>query len=211
MFDWPELDWRVEDRHFPDWECPLARIRRKERGPGRPSAFRVLEENGRPVLDHVDMTDRPLVVGDFLWKDYSVEAYVRQLSATSKPNSDDPHCFVGRSGLMFRYRTLRQYYFFCIEGYDRLVLYRREHAHWHVVGRADRAGGPVVLPPPQGRVPGGPDRLQFRRAAVPGGERQRLPDRSRGRPDLHAGEVLRCEGKRYGLPECRVYRHAEQV
>ncbi len=132
VFDWPELDWTIEDRHFPNWECPLARIR--ERGPGRPSAFRVLEEDGRPVLDHIDMTDRPLVVGDFLWGDYTVEAYVRQMAATSKPNSDDPYCFVGRSGLMFRYRTLRQYYFFCIEAYDRLVLYRREHAHWHVLG-----------------------------------------------------------------------------
>ncbi len=128
VFDRPDLDWSIEESYFPDWECPLADVYRR-----RPSALRVLEEDGRRVLDHIDMTDRPLVVGDSLWGDYTVEACVRQMAATSEPNSDDPHCFVGRSGLMFRYRTLRQYYFFCIEGYDRLVLYRREHAHWHVL------------------------------------------------------------------------------
>ena len=74
VFDWPELDWTIEDRHFPDWECPLARIREKRRGPDRPSNFRVLDEDGRRVLDHINMTDRPLVVGDFLWGDYAVEA-----------------------------------------------------------------------------------------------------------------------------------------
>ncbi|MDP6777351.1 MAG: hypothetical protein QGI83_11360, partial [Candidatus Latescibacteria bacterium] len=143
VFDWPGVDWSVEDRHFRDWECPLARVRQKGRGPSKPSAYRVLEEEGRLVLDHVDMTDRPLVAGDFLWEDYTVEARVRQMAGTSKPNSDDPYCFIGRSGLILRYRTLGQYYFFCIEGYDRLVLYRREFADWHVLGEetlaADRS------------------------------------------------------------------------
>ncbi len=133
VFDLPGVDWSIEDRYLPDWECPLARTRSKERGPGRPSAYRVMKQNDRPVLDHVNMTDRPLVVGDFLWRDYAIEGQIRQMASTSEPNSDDPYCFVGRSGLMFRYRTLGQYYFFCIEGFDRLVLYRREHAHWHVL------------------------------------------------------------------------------
>lgn len=128
VFDPTDPDWSIEDRYFSGWECPLASIARR-----RPGVLRVLEEDGRPVLDHYDKTDRCLVTGDFLWTDYAVEAYVRPLATTSQPNADDPHCFVGRSGLMLRYRNLRQYYFFCIEGYERLVLYRRDHANWHVL------------------------------------------------------------------------------
>ncbi|MDP6776670.1 MAG: hypothetical protein QGI83_07895 [Candidatus Latescibacteria bacterium] len=133
VFDLPGIHWGIEDRYLPDWECPLARVRQKGRGASRPSYWRVLEEDGRPVLDHFNMTDRPIVVGDFLWRDYTIEGHVRQMVSTSEPNSDDPFCFVGRSGLILRYQTLGQYYFFCIEGFDRLVLYRREHAHWHVL------------------------------------------------------------------------------
>ena len=109
VFDPTDPDWSVEDEYFPGWEAPLASIVRR-----RPSAMRVLEEDGRPVVDHYDKTDRCLVTGSFLWGDYRVEAHVRQMATTSQPNSDDAHCFVGRTGLMFRYRTLRQYYFFCI-------------------------------------------------------------------------------------------------
>ncbi len=128
VFDPTDPDWSIEDRYFPNWECPLASIARR-----RPGMMRVLEEDERPVLDHYDKTDRCLVTGDFLCGDYTVEAHVRQMAATSQPNADDPYCFVGRSGLMLRYRNLRQYYFFCVEGYDRLVLYRREDGHWHVL------------------------------------------------------------------------------
>ncbi len=128
VFDPTDSDWSIEEAYFPKWECPLASIGRQ-----RPSLLRVVEEDGKPVLDHYSQPDRCLVTGDVLWGDYTVEAYVRQITAFSQPSLDDYHSFVGRSGLMFRYRSLRQYYFLCIEGYDRIVLYRREHANYHVL------------------------------------------------------------------------------
>ena len=132
VFEPSDDDWSIEDQYLAGWECPLASIARK-----RSSTFRVLDEAGRPVLDHYGYTDRCLVTGDELWGDYAVAARVRQMAAFSQPNLDDYHSFVGRSGLMLRYRNLRRYYFFCLEGFDRVVLYRRDHANWHVLDQVD--------------------------------------------------------------------------
>ena len=128
VFDPKDMDKSIEHQYFPGWECPLASIPRQ-----RPSMMRVIQEGDIEILDHIDKTDRCLVTGDFLWEDYVVETYVRQTAPSSQPNSDDPNCFIGRSGIMLRYNNLRCYYFLCIEGYDRLILYRREHANWHVL------------------------------------------------------------------------------
>jgi hypothetical protein len=122
-------DQSIEEKYFKGWENPLT-------APpwwGMPSMFRVVKENGREVLDHMDKSDRCIVTGDPLWQDYIVEAGVRQMLPTSTPNADDEHNIIGRTGIMFRYQTLRHYYFYCLEGYDKLVLYRREDEAWTVL------------------------------------------------------------------------------
>jgi len=125
VFETTDPDTSVEDKFFGDWGCPLANPRRKMSG-----RMRVMLENGVEVLDHVDTSDRCLVTGTTFWRDYAVEASVRQIVGFAGPNMDELRCTVGRTGLMCRYQDLRHYYFFCIEGLDRLVFYRREDDTW---------------------------------------------------------------------------------
>ena len=126
VLDPNEPDQSLEQQYFAGWHNPLT-------APARwrmPSCYRVIRDGDTEVLEHINKTDRCLVAGDFLWGDYSVEAHIRQLNAFSQPSSDDPHAIVARSGLLLRYRDLRQYYFFCLEGFDRIVLYRRRDEAW---------------------------------------------------------------------------------
>ena len=132
VFDPADPDWSVEKRHFSGWECPLASIVKQV-----PSSMRVIEDQGRPVLDHFARTDQCLVTGDFLWEDYTVEAHIRQMLPIGQFDLDGPPNFVSRSGLMLRYNDSRHYYFFCLEGYGRLVLYRREDATWVMLDEMD--------------------------------------------------------------------------
>ena len=126
VLDPNEPDQSLEEQYFSAWENPLTAPRRWRMA----SCYRVVEDEGRPVLEHIDKTDRCLVAGEPLWADYAVEAEIRQLNAFSQPSNDDPHAAVARSGLLLRYQDLRRYYFLCLEGFERLVLYRREDEAW---------------------------------------------------------------------------------
>lgn len=123
-------DQSVEERFFAGWENALTPPP-YWRQDGR---FRVVMDRGRPVLEHMDKSERCLLTGDPLWRDYTVETKVRQLVPTSHPNPDDEHNFLGRSGIVFRCQTLRHYYFLCLEGKDRIVLYRRDDEDWKELG-----------------------------------------------------------------------------
>ncbi len=108
-----------------------------------PAFFRVIADADAPggaerVLEHINKTDRTLVAGHDLWSDLTIEASVRQLNAFSQPNSDDPHAHVALTGLMLRYRDLRQYYFFGFEGFGRLVLYHRHDEAWSMLADQPR-------------------------------------------------------------------------
>ena len=94
------------------------------------SNYRVVKDGDTEVLEHTAKSDRCLIAGEPLWGDYTVEAQVRQLNAYTQPGNDDPHAIVARSGVMVRYQDLRRYYYFCMEGFDRFVLYRREDEAW---------------------------------------------------------------------------------
>ena len=126
VLDKNEPDQRIEDQYFKGWTNSLT-------APARwrmPSCYRMIRDGGIEVLEHINKTDRCLVTGEPLWGDYAVEGRVRQLNAFTQPSNDDPHAIVARSGLMLRYQDLRQYYYFCMEGFERFVLYRREDEAW---------------------------------------------------------------------------------
>jgi hypothetical protein len=127
VLDWHDPDRSVEEVYFKGWANVLEWHGR------RPSSYRVMHDGGTEVLEHTNKTDRCLTTGEPLWGNYSVAAYVRQLNAFTEPNNDEFHSIVGRSGLMLRYQDLRQYYFFCVEGHGRFVLYRREDEAWAMV------------------------------------------------------------------------------
>ena len=126
VLDPNEPDQRIEEEYFRGWTSPLT-------GPARwrrPSNYRVVPDGDRKVLEHINKTDSCLITGERLWADYSVEAQIRQLNPFTRPNNDDPHAIIGRSGLVLRYQDLRRNYLFCLEGHERVVLYRREDEAW---------------------------------------------------------------------------------
>jgi len=129
VFDPNETDRWVEERYFSGWNPSLSH-------PfwSMPSCFRVIKDGGEEVLEHIDTTDRCLVTGDEFWKDYTVSAGIRQILPYTEPfYGDEIPDTVGKSGIMFRYHDLRHYYFYCLEGYQRLTLYRREDRSWCVL------------------------------------------------------------------------------
>jgi hypothetical protein len=126
VLDPNEPDQSVEEQYFQGWVNGLTAPPRWR----MPSFLRVVRDQSREVLEHFNKTDRCLVAGEPLWGDYAVEARLRQLNAYSQPSSDDPHAILARSGLVLRYQDLRRYYFFCMEGFSRFVLYRREDEAW---------------------------------------------------------------------------------
>lgn len=124
------LDTRMEPtseeiKGFEDWVCPLNPHPRWERA----SSLRVTTEDsdGSHVLEYWAKGDQSLLTGDLDWQDAQIEAQVRQLIATSSPGPDDEFSSVSRCGVMARLWTVRHYYLFCLEGLNRIVLYRREN------------------------------------------------------------------------------------
>ncbi len=126
VLDPRDSDKTIEQNFFSDWVNALT----PHPYWGQDGRFRLTTDSGRIVLEHIDKSERCLLTGEDFWRDYMIEADIRQLLPTSVPNADDEHNTIGRSGIVFRCQTLRRYYFFCLEGYDRIVLYRREDDCW---------------------------------------------------------------------------------
>lgn len=81
--------------------------------------------------------ERAFVTGRSTWRDYSVECRMQALQSWDKPSYDNPAPHDARAGIAFRIETSRRYYFFCIEGQQRLVLYRRNDDEWHALASKD--------------------------------------------------------------------------
>ena len=111
------------------WATPLT----PHRYWNKPSHLKVIEEGGERLLAHASQHDDCLVTGDGFDADYVVEAEMAQLGRETTPNNDDRFGAVGRTGVFARYRTLRHYYQFCVEGLDRLRLCRRADEDWDVL------------------------------------------------------------------------------
>lgn len=121
----PEID----EVYLSGWENPLTPIAYWN----IPSNMRVIEENGNRVIEFFTTTDRCLMTGNPLWQDYIVEAQLRQMSAEAVSSPDNDVSVAARTGIVFRYQNLRQYYLYCLEDLKRLALYRRADDDWHVL------------------------------------------------------------------------------
>jgi outer membrane protein assembly factor BamB len=120
------------------WLNPLA----------RDGGFVPFREGDRTVIANLSGEwapgDRCLVTGDYLWRNYSVQASVRLISFVTLQTNDHERGLPPRAGLILRYRTLRHYYFYCLEvekvsddnfmeGY--LALYHRWDDTWDLLAR----------------------------------------------------------------------------
>jgi len=113
-------DREKEEKYFPGMEAPL----------NHPhwfsgTYFYIIEDEEGKALENIAKHEATIVTKDFHLADYRVEASVRQFIFGSLPNCDDEYCLVARNGVIFRMQDLRRYYQFCLEGYDRVVLYMR--------------------------------------------------------------------------------------
>ena len=92
---------------------------------------------GQKVIEHVGKAETLLLAGDDDWRTCTVSARFRPLAATALPTLDDERNVLARNGIVFRCRTLRRGYLFCLEeGWERVVLYRRRDEEWTVLGSA---------------------------------------------------------------------------
>jgi hypothetical protein len=96
---------------------------------------------GHNVLEQCGKADTVLFAGDDDWRTCTVTVRLRPLAATTLPGVDDERNVLARNGILFRCRTVRRGYLFCLEaGGERVVLYRRRDEEWTVLGSAP---GPV--------------------------------------------------------------------
>jgi len=118
-----EPDQSIEQRCFPGWENVLTTPPHC----GTWRQFCVLREHdsGRKVIEHVGKDNGCLLTGADDWTDCTVEAAVRQFLDVCLPGDDDERTLIARTGIVFRQQTVRRYYWFGLEGFDRFVLYRR--------------------------------------------------------------------------------------
>ena len=110
---------------FKNWTCPHNAPPNWHRA----SFWRITTEDSdhRRILEHWTKRDQALVTSNIDWHDSRIEANIRQLIKSSAPNPNDGDATTARCGVIARMWTVRHYYLLCLEGLDRVVLYRREN------------------------------------------------------------------------------------
>ncbi|MFW6058999.1 MAG: hypothetical protein ACODAQ_02390 [Phycisphaeraceae bacterium] len=123
VLDRTEPDWTIEQRYLEGWFLGMT----PPAWWGRNRQLVITDDEllEKRVLEHIKKDDDVLLTGSDHWRNYAVEASLRQLLATTNGNADDEHARLGRLGPVARQVALRRYYYFCIEGHDRFALYRR--------------------------------------------------------------------------------------
>ena len=121
------------------WLNPLA----------RDGGFSLAREDGKPLIANRAGEwapgDKCLVTGDYLWRDYAIESNVRLISHVTLQTNDHERGLPARSGLVLRYRTLRHYYFYCLEA-RRPEVFGRENRGFRRKGRhGDKLNGYLAL------------------------------------------------------------------
>ncbi len=90
----------------------------------------IADEEGK-CLEQIAKSESTILTRNRELADYQVAVEVRQFIAGAMPNMDDEYCTVARNGIVFRQQDLRRYYQFCLEGYERVVLYKRwDYDRW---------------------------------------------------------------------------------
>lgn len=120
LFRGKNPDWSDEERCFAGLEAPL---NHRHWSP-ETYLYLIEDEEGR-ALENIAKSEALIVTKDRYLGDCQVEARVRQFIPGSHSNMDDEYCTAARNGVIFRMQDLRRYYQFCLEGYERVMLYRR--------------------------------------------------------------------------------------
>ncbi|HHV96249.1 MAG TPA: hypothetical protein GXX37_07225 [Clostridiaceae bacterium] len=89
--------------------------------------------DGDRVLENEAPMEAFIITGELLWRDYDLTLDVRQLTPYGDIDAETKDTCVSRNGLVFGYYHRRDYYLFCLEGYDRIVLYRKKGNAFYVV------------------------------------------------------------------------------
>jgi len=92
-----------------------------------------VEHEGEPAIKFAEGADleRTLMVGDATWRELTIECRMQALQGAAGPTNDDCEVTRARCGPVVRADTSRRLYWFCLEGRERLVLYRRIDQEWH--------------------------------------------------------------------------------
>jgi len=139
----PEHDsWAVMD----GWVDPLA----PQCGYRTPSGKTAVLCDGAPAIAWAPGKDceRCLVAGEETWRDYSAECRLQVLQAEAGPCLDGHFITSASAGLVCRVETSRRFYYFCIQGQRRIVLFRRIDDEWFELDAQDvpcEAGRTVTL------------------------------------------------------------------
>ena len=120
LFRGKNPDWSREEQFFAGMETPL-----NHRSWSPETYLYLIEDEEGKALENIAKSEALIATRDRALTDLRVEARVRQFIPGALPNMDDEYCTVARNGLVFRMVDMRRYYQFCLEGYDRVVLYRR--------------------------------------------------------------------------------------
>ena len=117
------------------WTDPLA-----DRAAYRvPSGKTRVDHEGQPAIEWQESADveRALITGAPTWREYCVECHVQALQTEAGPTSDAWFISDAMAGIVFRTVTSRWFYYFCLEGRRRMVLYRRVDDEWFELAARD--------------------------------------------------------------------------
>ena len=120
LFRGKNPDWSREEAFFAGMEAPL-----NHRSWSPETYLYLIDDDEGKALENVAKSETTIITRDRSLADCRVEARVRQFIPGAWPNMDDEYCRVARNGVVLRMLDFRRYYQFCLEGYDRAVLYRR--------------------------------------------------------------------------------------
>jgi hypothetical protein len=120
LFRGREANWDREERYFPSMEAPL-----NHPNWATETYLYIIEDEEGKCLEQIAKSESTILTRNRELADYQVAVEVRQFIAGAMPNMDDEYCTVARNGIVFRQQDLRRYYQFCLEGYERVVLYKR--------------------------------------------------------------------------------------
>jgi len=125
--------WKV----LSGWTDPLA-----DRAAYRvPAGKTRVEHEGQAAVEWPESAnvERALITGRPTWREYCVECRMQALQEQAGPTTDCWFIEEAMAGIVFRVQTSRWFYYFCLQGKRRLVLFRRIDDEWSELAAQDVA------------------------------------------------------------------------
>lgn len=136
LYDLRDSNLEIENRWFSQWRLPLLAPAYWKKS----SPFIIDEENGQRILECLvpddifpPHPDAVMITGDQDWADYTVSTQVRLISRHVIAPFEDPTAIDAMAGIVGRYQTNRHYYYLCISGRGRAILFCRDNLEWRIL------------------------------------------------------------------------------